>query len=121
MEVRKAAVSAQQSRGSLVPLKKADQKRKSLGDGGCPTKKPSNQVFRWDQVETVQKANEPPRHGKGKGLMTSHGPNVSPPIPLLVKNKEYTVGRAQSFVENEDLDEFFKDETESLAMQVSMT
>nr|POE54707.1 hypothetical protein CFP56_27784 [Quercus suber] len=74
MEVRKVAVAAQQSRGSLVPLKKADQKRKPLGDGVCPTKKPSNQVYRWEQVEMVQKMLEPPRHGKGKCLMTSYGP-----------------------------------------------
>lgn len=114
-------MAAQQSRGLLVPLKKAEQKRKPLGDGGCPTKKPSNHVYRWDQVETVQKTLEPPRHGKGKGLMTSHGLNVSPSIPLLVKIKEYTVGRAQSFVENEDLNEFSEDETEPLAMQVFMT
>ncbi|KAL0005468.1 hypothetical protein SO802_013029 [Lithocarpus litseifolius] len=117
MEARKAAVATQQSRGSLVPLKKAGQRRKPMGDGGYPTKKPSNQVDCWDQVETIQKTLGPLRHGKGKGLMTSYGPNVNPPIPLLVKNKEYTMGRAQSFVENEDLEEFSEDETEPLAMQ----
>ena len=58
---------------------------------------------------------EPRRHGVGKGLMTSQGPSlIHPPIPLLVKNKEFTVDTARSLVHDLDLDECLKHDTKAL-------
>ena len=47
----------------------------------------------------VQKgAADPPHHGVGKGLMTSQGLAVPPPLPLLVKDKGYDVDTAHSII-----------------------
>lgn len=46
-----------------------------------------------------------PRHGVGKGLMTFQGTIVPPPLPLLVKDKEYAIDIACSIVWDVDLDE----------------
>ena len=47
--------------------------------------------------------------------MTSQGPSlVHPPIPLLVKSKEFAVDTARSLIRDPDLDECSKHETEAL-------
>ena len=43
-------------------------------------------------------------HGIGKGLMTSQGPVAPPPLPLLVKDKEYVVDIAHSIIRDANLD-----------------
>ena len=54
------------------------------------------------------------RHGVRKGLMTSQGSIVPPPLLLLVKDKEYTVDTARSIVWDADLDECSEHETNPL-------
>nr|POE57166.1 hypothetical protein CFP56_34129 [Quercus suber] len=39
-----------------------------------------------------------PRNGIGKGLMISQGPITPPPLPLLVKDKEYAMDTTYSIV-----------------------
>ena len=55
-----------------------------------------------------------PRHGIGKGLMTSQGPITPFPLPLLVKDKEYAVDTAHSIVRDTDLDECSEHKTDPL-------
>ncbi|KAF3963579.1 hypothetical protein CMV_012052 [Castanea mollissima] len=64
--------------------------------------------------EVREGATDPPRHGVGKGLMTFQGPIVPPPLPLLVKDKEYAVDTARSIVQDVDLYECFEYETNPL-------
>ena len=46
--------------------------------------------------------------------MTSQGPVAPPPLPLLVKDKEYAVDTAHSIVQDADLDDCSKLKTDSL-------
>ena len=55
-----------------------------------------------------------PRHGVAMGLMTSQGPVAPPPFPLLVKDKEYAMDTARSIVQDADLGECSKHETDPL-------
>jgi len=55
-----------------------------------------------------------PRHGVGKGLITSQGHIVPPPLPLLVKDKEYAVYTACFIVQDANLDECSEHETDLL-------
>ena len=59
---------------------------------------------------------DPPHHGVGKGLMTSQGLVVPPPLPLLVKDKGYDVDTAHSIIQDTDLDECFEHETDPLGV-----
>ena len=59
-------------------------------------------------------AADAPCHGVGKGLMTSYGHVVPPPLPLLVKDKEYVVDTACSIVRDADLNECSEHETDPL-------
>jgi len=55
-----------------------------------------------------------PRHGIGKGLMTSQGPIAPSPLPFSVKDKEYAVDTAHSIVRDTDLDECSEHKTDPL-------
>ena len=46
--------------------------------------------------------------------MTSQGPIIPPPIPLLVKDKEYVVDTTRSIVRDADLDKCFEHENDPL-------
>ena len=55
-----------------------------------------------------------PRHRVGKGLITSQGHVVPPPLPLLVKDKEYAVDTTRFIVQDANLDECSEHETDPL-------
>ena len=55
-----------------------------------------------------------PYHGIRKGLMTSQGAIAFPPLPLLVKDREYAVDTTRSIVRDADLDKCSDHETEPL-------
>ena len=59
-------------------------------------------------------AADAPCHGVGKGLMTSYGHVVPPPLPLLVKDKEYAVDTTRFIVQDANLDECSEHETDPL-------
>ena len=46
--------------------------------------------------------------------MTSQGPITPTPVALLVRDKRYVVGIAQSIIKDANLDECFEHETKSL-------
>ena len=59
-------------------------------------------------------ATDPPRHGVGKGFMTSQGHVIPPPLPLLVKDREYVMDTASSIVQDADLNECSEHKTDPL-------
>ena len=61
-------------------------------------------------------AADPPHHGVGKGLMTSQGLVVPPPLPLSMKDKGYDVDTTHSIIQDTDLDECSKHETDPLGV-----
>ena len=71
-----------------------------------------------DLSKAIQGTLEPPMvvpcHGKWKGPMTSQPSDASPLTPPLVKDKDFAVGRAQSFIEDVELDEYSEHETNDL-------
>ena len=71
-----------------------------------------------DPSEAIQGTLEPPLmvvcHGKWKGPMTSQPSDASPLTPPLVKDKDFAVGRAQSFIGDANLNEDSKHETDDL-------
>ena len=46
--------------------------------------------------------------------MTSQGPIAPPPLPLLVKDKEYIMDTARSIIQDADLDECSEHKTDPL-------
>nr|POF22775.1 hypothetical protein CFP56_09752 [Quercus suber] len=73
----------------------ASKKRQHTFDVQSSSKGVSGSSIRLEACEVVADA---PRHGKGKSLMTSQGPAVSPPLPLLVKDKGYAVDTTHSII-----------------------
>ena len=72
MEIRKAAaLQALQSRGSSTPPAKVGQKRKLLSNKGHLNRNTFDTMDHLEQAKMVQKMLKPPRHGIGKGLITS--------------------------------------------------
>ncbi|KAF3963578.1 hypothetical protein CMV_012051 [Castanea mollissima] len=111
-EIRKATTAMQtQGGGSSTQATHASKKRRytfdvqssGKGTGGSNTR-----------PKVREGAAGPPRHGVGKGLMTFQGPIVPPPLPLLVKDKEYAIDTAHSIVRDADLDECSEHETDPL-------
>ena len=89
----------------------ASKKRKHTSDVQSSSKGVSGSSIRLEACKVVVNASH---HGKGKGLMTSQGPIVPPPLPLLVKDKGYVVVTARSIVRDADLDECSEYKTDLL-------
>ena len=95
---------------------KTSQKRKNQGDGDHPLKEVVNQPVKLGPSD-FQGTPNPPRHGVGKGLMTTHGPIINEPVAptaLLVKDKQHTVQTSYSIIKDLDLDECSEHETDAL-------
>nr|POF19544.1 hypothetical protein CFP56_48318 [Quercus suber] len=59
-------------------------------------------------------AADAPRNRIGKGLMISQGLITPPPLPLLVKDKEYAMDTTYSIVQDADMDECSEHKTDPL-------
>ena len=88
--------------GSSALPHHVSRKRKYTSNVQSLGKRTSEPSTRLEACDTTADA---PRHGVRKGLMTSQGSIVPPPLPLLVKDKEYVVDTARSVVWDANLDE----------------
>nr|POE55926.1 hypothetical protein CFP56_45141 [Quercus suber] len=85
--------------------------RKHASDVQSSSKGGSGSFTRPETHEVIADA---PCHGVRKGLMASQGLVTPPPLPLLVKDKEYAVDTVRSIVRDVNLDECSKNETNPL-------
>ena len=110
-EIKKVAVLRAQGRGSSVLPPYVSKKRKHASNVQSSGKGGSGSSTRSETCEVIADALH---HGVRKGLMTSQDLIVPPPLPLLVKDKEYAVDIACSIVQDADLDECLEYETDPL-------
>ena len=111
-EIKKVVVAQRaQGGGSSAPAPHASKKRKYPSDVQSSGKGVGGSFVRSDVREG---AINPPCHKMGKGLMTSQGPVVPPPFPLLVKDKGYAVDTTRSIVRDADLDDCSEHKTDPL-------
>ncbi|KAK9983150.1 hypothetical protein SO802_032675 [Lithocarpus litseifolius] len=107
-EIKKATMLKAQGGGFLALPPHVSKKRKYSSDLQS-LGKATNGSF--NHPETRQVVAGTPCHRIGKGLMTSQGPVVPPPLHLLVKDKKYAIHTTHSVVRDADLDECSKHET----------
>ena len=113
-EIKKVAGAQRaQGRGSSALAPYASKKRKYPSD----VQSSGKGAGRMSVCSDIRKgAADPPHHGVGKGLMTSQGLVVPPPLPLLVKDKGYDVDTAHSIIQDTDLDECSEHEIDPLGV-----
>ena len=56
----------------------------------------------------------PPRPGKGKGLMTGHGPVSKKRTVLLREDSQYTIGQLSSIINSDDYEDLGNHATEAM-------
>ena len=95
-EIKKVARAQRaQGGGSSALAPHASKKRKYPSN----VQSSSKGAGRMSVCSDVRKgATNPPHHRVGKGLMTSQGLVVPPPLPLLVKDKGYDVDTTHSII-----------------------
>ena len=98
-------------KGPLNPV----LKRKTSDKVNRPPKKPK--VVTGSTVgETPLTTRLPPpsRPGKGKGLMTSHGPVSKKRTVLLREDSQYTIGQLSSIINSDDYEDLGNHATEAM-------
>lgn len=109
----KKATAAQRAQGGVSsgPTPHASKKRKYPSDiqsSGKGARRLSICLDVWEG------AVDHPRYRVGKGLITSQGLVVPPPLPFLVKDKGYALDTAHSILQDADLDEYSKHKIDPL-------
>ena len=84
-------------------------KRKADRKDNRPSKKVSS-----TPGEELPKKPLPPKHGTGKGLMTTSSPVIKEIDRRLLTHKEYAVEMMESIIENQDVDPCTEQGTEEL-------
>lgn len=110
-KIKMVATLRAQGGGSSALPPHVSKKRKYTSNVQSTGKGASGSSTRPEARDIVVDA---PRHGVEKGLMTSQGSIIPPPLPLLVKDKEYAVDTARSIVRDADLEECSEHETDPL-------
>nr|POF20765.1 hypothetical protein CFP56_76014 [Quercus suber] len=110
-EIKKADALRVQGGGLSAQPPHVSKKRKHTSDAQSSGKGANGSSI---HPEACKVAIDAPRHGIGKGLMTSQGPVVPPPFPFLVKEKKYVTDTARSIIQDVDLDKCSKHKTDSL-------
>ena len=100
-----------QGGGSSAQTLHAFKKRKHTPDVQLLGRRAGDSSVRLEVREVVA---DPPRHGVGKGLITSQGHVVPLPLPLLVKDREYAVDITCFIVRDANLNECLEHETDPL-------
>ena len=108
-EIKKATALRAQGRGSSIVPPHVSKNRKYPSDLQSSGKSANGPSIR---LKARKVASDTPCHGIRKGLITSQGPITPPPLPLLVKDKEYAVDTAGSIIRYADLDECLEHETD---------
>lgn len=120
LKIKKVAALSIKVGGLLASSTKTSQKRKNQSDEDRPLKTRANQPVNLGRSGSQGTPN-PPRHGVGKGLMTTHGPITNKPIPppaLLVKDKQHALQTTYSIVKNLNLDKCSEHEMDALGDSV---
>ena len=99
-----------QGEGSSAIPHHVSKKRKHTSDVQSSDKGASGSSIRPKTREVVPDAL---RHKVKKGLMTSQGPVAPPPLPLLVKDRDYAMDTTRSIVQDADLDKCSEHKTEA--------
>ena len=88
---------------------KRASKRKADGKDNRPSKKVSS-----TPREELPKKPLPPKHGAGKGLMTTSGPVIMEIDRRLLTHKDYAVKMMESIIKDQDIDPYAEQGTEEL-------
>nr|POE52996.1 hypothetical protein CFP56_06858 [Quercus suber] len=110
-EIKKAVALRVQGGGLSAQPPHVSKKRKHTSDAQSSGKGANGSSI---HPEACKVAIDAPRHGIGKGLMTSQGLVVPPPFPFLVKEKKYVTDTARSIIRDVDLDKCLKHKTDPL-------
>ena len=119
---RKEEEKAKEKKGasSLAPkaICKGAPKRKADGKDDHPSKKVSVTF-----EEKLPKISSPPKpkHGVGKGLMTTSGPVTQEPDHLLLTHKDYAIEMMESVINDKDVDLVLSKRRRSWGCQASLT
>nr|POE61312.1 hypothetical protein CFP56_51614 [Quercus suber] len=107
---------ASQSRVEYLSDGSSISKRESVFDPSLEVASPSRKSANGPSIcpKTCKVVAEAPRHGIGKGLMTSQGLVAPPPLPLLVNDKEYVMDTTCSIIRDADLDKCLEHKTDPL-------
>lgn len=88
---------------------KREPKRKANGKDDFPSKKVST-----TPGEGLPKKLSPPKHGVGKGLMTTSSPVIQEPDHRLLTHKDYVIEMMESIIKDKDVEPCTEQGTEEL-------
>ena len=90
-------------------------KRKTSDKVNRPPKKPKVVIGSTiEETPLTTRLPPPPRPGKGKGLMTGHGPVSKKRTVLLRKDLQYTIGQLSSIINFDDYEDLGNHATEAM-------
>lgn len=114
-EVKKAKGKEEASSSALKAVSKGAPKRKADRKDDFPSKKVS-----VTPGEKLPKKPSPPKpkHGAGKGLMTTSSPVTLDPNHHLFTHKDYAIEMMESIIRDKDVDPCVEEMTEELGVLV---